>query len=105
MYRKIIPKKVKCNVHLITKKPKDDKTVHKEKLNHIKKRLLPFGLNLTFEFASKHARYFEANNGWKIKWDFGLDIFKKSNFKEGKGYLYPQKERHCKEFDMTFVQK
>ena len=105
MYRKIIPKTENCNVHLVTKSPngnKTDKRKHEEYLKQIKYNFVDEGIKLTFEFARRHARSIKIDNGWKISWDRGLDIFHQSEYITGKGYSKQQTERQCKEFEITF---
>ena len=107
MYRKITPKIEQCEVHLLTKSPKDNQTVkrkHEVHLQQIKKKFADRGLKFAFEFNDDiHARSIKADNGCKISLDLGLDIFQKSEYINGKGYLKPQKERLCKKFELVFL--
>jgi ATP-dependent Lon protease len=107
MYRKITPKIEQCEVHLLTKSPKDNQTVsrkHEMDLQQIKKKFAGRGVKLTIEFNDDiHARSIKADNGCKISLDLGLDIFQKSEYIKGHGYLKPQKERLCKKFELVFL--
>jgi len=107
MYRKITPKIEQCEVHLLTKKPIGNQIVkrkHEMHLQQIKKKCADRGLKFTFEFNDDiHARSIKADNGCKISLDLGLDIFQKSEYINGDGYLKPQKERLCKKFDLVFL--
>ena len=93
-------------MHLLTKQPKDNQIVkrkHDVHLQQIKKKFADRGLKLTIEFNDDiHARSIKADNGCKIKLDYGLDIFQKSEYINGR-YLKPQKERLCKKFDLNFL--
>lgn len=65
-----------------------------ETFNNLKNNLKEDGIIFTYKFdKSIHARRIEADNGWRIDLDRGLDIFQKP---EDTKIILPQHKRPCR---------
>lgn len=65
-------------VHLITTSDEYKFESQKDFLNQIQEACMRVGIQFTYELDNSgaiHARYIQANNGWKIILDRGLDIY------------------------------
>ena len=75
-----------------------------KKLDEIKISVIKHGVNFTYDFsATVHRRGIEADNGWKIIVDRGLDIFQKPDSKYELSEV-DQTKRKCRETEITYLQ-
>jgi ATP-dependent Lon protease len=75
-----------------------------KKLDEIKNSVIKHGVNLIFDFSTTvHRRGIEADNGWKIISDRGLDIFQKPDSKYELSEV-DQTKRKCRETEITYIQ-
>lgn len=74
-----------------------------KKLDEIKASVSKHGVNLSYSFkATVHRRGIEADNGWKIIVDRGLDIFQKPDSKYELSEV-DQTRRKCRETEITYI--
>ena len=75
-----------------------------KKLDEIKTNVAKHGVNLLYDLSpTVHRRGIEADNGWKIIIDRGLDIFQKPDSKYELSEI-DQTKRKCRETDIIFQQ-
>lgn len=74
-----------------------------KKLDEVKISALKHGVNFSYEFSSTvHRRGIEADNGWKIITDRGLDIFQKPDSKYELGEI-DQLKKKCRETEIIYL--
>lgn len=74
-----------------------------KKLDEIKANVVKDGVDLTYDFSSTaHRRGIEADNGWKIIIDRGLDIFQKPDSKYELSEV-DQTKRKCRETEIIYI--
>jgi ATP-dependent Lon protease len=74
------------------------------KLDEIKISVIKHGVNFTYDFSTTvHRRGIEADNGWKIIVDRGLDIFQKPNSKYELSEV-DQTKKKCRETEIIYMQ-
>ena len=75
-----------------------------KKLDEIKASVVKHGVDLFYDFSTTvHRRGIEADNGWKIIIDRGLDIFQKPDSKYELSEV-DQTKRKCRETEIIFIQ-
>jgi ATP-dependent Lon protease len=66
--------------------------------------VIKHGIEFSYDFSTTvHRRGIEADNGWKIIIDRGLDIFQKPDSKYELSEV-DQTKRKCRETEITFLQ-
>lgn len=75
-----------------------------KKLDEIKTTIVKHGIDLVYDISTTvHRRGIEADNGWKIIIDRGLDIFQKPDSKYELSEV-DQTKRKCRETEITYIQ-
>ena len=94
------------DIHLITDYGDMNRTEIENHLRELQDNLINVDINFTFEFATKHkihARSIQADTGWKILLDRGLDIFQRYNYGLFAIESVSQEARFCKAFEITYL--
>lgn len=74
-----------------------------KKLEEVKANVVKHNIDLTFDFSvTVHRRGIEADNGWKIIIDRGLDIFQKPDSKYELSEV-DQTKRKCRETEIVYL--
>jgi ATP-dependent Lon protease len=74
-----------------------------KKLDEIKTSVIKHGVIFSYDFSTTvHRRGIEADNGWKIISDRGLDIFQKPDSKYELSEV-DQTKRKCRETEITYI--
>jgi ATP-dependent Lon protease len=75
-----------------------------KKLDEIRNSVIKHGVIFSFDFSTTvHRRGIQADNGWKIIIDRGLDIFQKPDSKYELSEV-DQTKRKCRETEITYIQ-
>jgi ATP-dependent Lon protease len=96
-------------VHLITTADEYKFESQQDFLTQIQEACVRVGIQFTFEFDNSgklHARYIQANNGWKIILDRGLDIYQP--FDAGNAFCMARRmpeSRKTKSFYVTYTKE
>lgn len=94
-------------VHLVTSEDEFKAAQQIDNFTKIQESASAVGVIFTWEFDSTgaiHARHIVINNGWKISFDRGLDIFQ--NYEMNDTFSFAnrlQQYRPCKAFEVTFI--
>ncbi|MEI7989823.1 MAG: BREX system Lon protease-like protein BrxL [Chloroflexota bacterium] len=93
-------------VHLSLTTSADDAYQEREiskKLDEIKSNVVNHGVELSYDFSQTvHRRGIEADNGWKIITDRGLDIFQKPDSRYELSEI-DQTKRKCRETEIIYM--
>ena len=101
------PEGEETDIHLVTASDEVGTTRQTEYLERIQDSCNELGIRFTWEISSNegiHARHIEANHGWKILLDRGLDIYQAfdGNDAFAASNRLPE-QRLCKAFEVTYL--